>query len=232
MKRKLINKIILALTITLMTITSFTVGKYITLKEQKNAVPVVQVVKEETNLISKEILIKKLNDENKMLVLSGDTEVKMTYSNKEIADDDIAFKWVKDKLSEMSSKDLKVQATYTYNFHYDLKDLDITIVNNIPNIYLSRNRLSCDVNLVENKTIYVDRVGLFESQFTPNEVNSLNERTKALVLNKVQSERDLRDRAMENIQKNIEDLLGINCEFSVTQNDVVEYDNKSLKIIN
>lgn len=231
MKRKLINRLILTLSIVLMTTSAYTVRKYIKLKEQQSIKPVIYT-KDETNLISKEILIKKLNNENKMLVLSGDVEVQMTYSNKDITDDDVNFKWVKDWLSNANSKDLKISTIYTYEFHYDLKDLDITIVNNIPNIYLSRNRLSCSVSLEENKSIYADRVGLFESQFTPQEVNSLNERTKALVLNKVQNENDLRDKAMSNIQKNIEDLLGINCDFSVTKLDVVEYTNKSLKIIN
>ena len=55
MKRKLINKIILALTVTLMTMTSFTVGKYITLKEQKNIdseikLPVSLVVRKSTSV--------------------------------------------------------------------------------------------------------------------------------------------------------------------------------------
>lgn len=230
MKRKSINKIILTLSLTLAIATYYATDKYINIKEQQKVIPL--STKEEIGLISKDIIIKKLNNENQMLVLSGETEVQVTYSNKDIAEDDVNFKWIKDWFSEMNSKDLKINATYTYQFHYDLKDLDITIVNNKPSINLSKNRLNCEVELQENKTIYTDRVGVFEPQFTPEEVNSINARTKAIVLNKVQSSKELRDKAMTNVQKNIEDLLKINCNFSVAKYDVVEYTNQYCKIIN
>lgn len=226
MKRKSINKIILTLSLTLAMTIYYTIDKYINIKEQQKFIPL--STKEEIDLISKDIIIKKLNNENQMLVLSGETEVQVTYSNKDIAEDDVNFKWIKDWFSKMNSKDLKINATYTYQFHYDLKDLNITIVNNKPSINISKNRLNCEVELVENESIYADRVGVFESQFTPQEVNSINTRTKAIVLNKIQSNTELRDKAMANVQKNIEDLLKIDCKFSVAKYDVVEYNNKIL----
>lgn len=226
MKRKSINKLILTLSIILGITSLYTIRKYINTKEQQSK----QVIdtKDNTNLISKEIIIKRLNNENQMLVLSGEAEVEIVYSNKDIAEDDVNFKWIKDWFSKMNSKDLKINATYTYQFHYDLKDLNITIVNNKPSINLSKNRLSCEVELVENESFYADRVGVFESQFTPQEVNSINTRTKAIVLNKIQSNTELRDKAMANVQNNIEDLLKIDCSFNVAKYDVVEYNNKIL----
>ena len=226
MKRKSINKLILTLSIILGITSLYTIRKYINTKEQQSK----QVIdtKDNTNLISKEIIIKQLNNENQMLVLSGEAEVEIVYSNKDIAEDDVNFKWIKDWFSKMNSKDLKINATYTYQFHYDLKDLNITIVNNKPSINLSKNRLSCEVELVENESFYADRVGVFESQFTPQEVNSINTRTKTIVLNKIQSDTELRDKAMANVQKNMEDLLKIDCSFNVSKYDVVEYNNKIL----
>lgn len=226
MKRKLINKIILTLSLTLAITTYYTIDKYINIKQQQKVMPL--STKEEIDLISKDIIIKKLNNENQMLVLSGETEVQVTYSNKDIAEDDVNFKWIKDWFSKINSKDLKINATYTYQFYYDLKDLNITIVNNKPSMNLSKNRLNCEVELVENESIYSDRVGVFESQFTPQEVNSINTRTKAIVLNKIQSDAELRNKAMSNVQKNIEDLLKIDCSFNVAKYDVVEYNNKIL----
>lgn len=226
MKRKSINKIILTLSLTFAITTYYTIDKYINIKEQQKVIPL--STKEEINLISKEVIIKKLNNENQMLVLSGETEVQVTYSNKDIAEDDVNFKWIKDWFSKMNSKDLKIDATYTYQFHYDLKDLDITIVNNKPSMNLSKNRLTCEVELLENESIYTDRVGVFESQFTPQEVSSINARTKVIVLNKIQNDTELRDKAMANIQKNIEVLLKIDCNFSVAKYDVVEYNNETL----
>lgn len=226
MKRKSINKIILILSLTLAITIYYTIDKYINIKQQQRVIPL--STKDETDLISKEVIIKKLNNENQMLVLSGEAEVEVTYSNKDIAEDDVNFKWIKDWFSEINSKDLKINATYTYQFHYDLKDLNITIVNNKPSMNLSKNRLNCEVELVENESIYADRVGVFESQFTPQEVNSINTRTKAIVLNKIQSDAELRNKAMSNVQKNIEDLLKIDCSFNVAKYDVVEYNNKIL----
>ena len=178
MKRRSINKIILTLSLTLAMATYYATDKYINIKEQQKVVPL--STKEEIDLISKDIIIKKLNNENQMLALSGETEVQVTYSNRDIAEDDVNFKWIKDWFSKMNSKDLKINATYTYQFHYDLKDLNITIVNNKPSMNISKNRLSCEVELVENESIYADRVGVFESQFTPQEVNSINTRTEVL----------------------------------------------------
>lgn len=226
MKRKSINKIILILSLTLAITIYYTIDKYINIKQQQRVIPL--STKDETDIISKEVIIKKLNNENQMLVLSGEAEVEVTYSNKDIAEDDVNFKWIKDWFSEINSKDLKINATYTYQFHYDLKDLNITIVNNKPSMNLSKNRLNCEVELVENESIYADRVGVFESQFTPQEVNSINTRTKAIVLNKIQSDAELRNKAMSNVQKNIEDLLKIDCSFNVAKYDVVEYNNKIL----
>lgn len=230
MKKKLINKIILSLSIILAIITSYTVGKYISLKEHLKSTEAInqQTPKEETNLISTEMLIKKLDDENKLMVLSGESQIQAKYSNKQITDDDIGIVWLKDWFSEMSSKDLIVDATYTYQFYYDLVDLDLEVIGDTAYIYLSKNRLDCQVELLETKSIYTDRVGLFESNFTPQEINSINARTKELVLNKIRSERKLRDKALENAKKNIEELLNVKCNFKVASFDVVEYDSENL----
>lgn len=227
MKRKSINKIILTLSLTLAITTYYTIDKYIDIKEQQKVIPL--STKDETDLISKEVIIKKLNNENQMLVLSGEAEVEVTYSNKDIAEDDVNFKWLKNWFSEIKSKDLNINATYTYKFYYDLKNLDIEIINDSPRINLSKNRLSCDVSLTENKTIFTDRIGLLESHFTPNEINSVNARTKDLVLNEVQNNNKLRNKAMKNLQNNIEDLLNKKCDFILPIYDVVENNSKELK---
>lgn len=231
MKRKSINKLILTLSIILGITSLYTIRKYINIKEQSESKQVIYT-KDDTNLISKQTIIKKLNNENQMLVLSGEAEVEIIYSNKDIAEDDVNFKWIKDWFLEMNSKDLNIKSTYTYKFHYDLKDLDINIINDKPSINLSKNRLNCEVELLENKSLYTDRIGVFESQFTPQEINSLNSRTKTLVLNQIQSNNELRDKAILNIQKNIEDLLGINCDFNIAKYDVVENIIQNCKIIN
>lgn len=234
MKKKLINKIIFTLSTVLAITTSYTIGKYISLKEQqeKSIQTIQQDSKEKTKLVSKEILIKKLNDENKLMVLSGESEIQAKYSNKQITDDDVGIVWLKDWFSEMSSKDLTVDATYTYQFHYDLEDLDLEVVGDTAYIYLSKNRLDCQVELLETKSLYTDRVGLFESNFTSQEINSINARTKELVLNKIRSDKELRDKAIENVQKNIENLLNVKCNFKVASFDVIEYNNENLLKIN
>ena len=231
MKRKLVNKIISTLSFILLITTSYTIGKYIKVKDQPKIIQV-ETSEDKTNLISKEILVKKLNNENQLLVLSGESEIKATYSNKDISDDDVNFKWIKDWFSEMNSKDLSINATYKYQFHYDLTDLDLEVVGDSVNINLSKNRINCQVELIENKSLYTDRVGLIESKFTAQEINSLNGRTKDLVLNRIQSDKELREKAIKNVQKNIEELLGVKCNFNVTNYDVIEYNDSFINKIN
>lgn len=228
--KKLINSFILILLFTLMILSSFTARRYIKLKDKEREL--LETVQQETKLISKYILIKKLTDENKFMVLSGETEIQATYSNKVVSDEDVNFKWIRDWIDNANSKDLKVNALYTYQFHYDLTDLNLEVVGDEVNIYLSRNRLNCQVELLENKSLYTDRVGLLESDFTPQEINSINARTKELVLNKIQSDKELRNRAMKNVQKNIEKLLNVKCNFFVTQFDAVEYTDGIISKIN
>lgn len=220
MKKFKINLIIIALTGTLAVMSVHTLSKYNDIQRQRNKSNIVDIT-EDINIIDKRILIEKLNDENQLMVLSGDTTVEITYSNKSISDEDVNFKWLKDKLENLSSKDLKVQANYEFQFLYDLEDLEISIKNNKPVIYLSKNRISSQVELIENKSIYIDRVGLFENSFTSNEINSLNGRTKDLVLNKIQSDKSLRDKAMQNVKINIDKILGIECDFILSDFDVI-----------
>lgn len=225
MKTKLTNLIILALSSILGIMLVHTYNNYIEIKDtQKN----ITLSTNDTDLLDKNIIISKLNNENKMLVLSGETTVDVRYSNEEVSDDDVSFIWIKNWFSKMNSKELVINATYKYQFHYDLKDLDISIIDNKVNIFLSRNRISCNVELIENKSYYSDRVGFLETPFTAQEINSLNARTKELVLNKIQNDNELRNKAIENVKYNIDELLGIKCNYKIPEYDVVENSNKNI----
>ena len=225
MKGKLINSIILALSLTLGIMLVHTYNNYIEIKDtQKN----ITLSTNDIDLLDKNIIISKLNNENKMLVLSGETTIDVRYSNEEVSDDDVSFIWIKNWFSKMNSKELVINATYKYQFHYDLKDLDISIIDNKVNIFLSRNRISCNVELIENKSYYSDRVGFLETPFTAQEINSLNARTKELVLNKIQNDNELRNKSIKNVMSNIDELLGIKCNYKIPEYDVVENSNKNI----
>ena len=60
---------------------------------------------------------------------------------------------------------------------------------------------------------------------TPQEINSINARTKELVLNKVQSNKELRDKTIHNTKQNINELLNIEITYTTSNFDVVEQDN-------
>ena len=225
MKGKLINSIILALSLTLGIMLVHTYNNYIEIKDtQKN----ITLSTNDIDLLDKNIIISKLNNENKMLVLSGETTIDVRYSNEEVSDDDVSFIWIKNWFSKMNSKELVINATYKYQFHYDLKDLDISIIDNKVNIFLSRNRINCNVELIENKSYYSDRVGFLETPFTAQEINSLNARTKELVLNKIQNDNELRNKSIKNVMSNIDELLGIKCNYKIPEYDVVENSNKNI----
>lgn len=60
---------------------------------------------------------------------------------------------------------------------------------------------------------------------TPQEINSINARTKELVLNKVQSNKELRDKAIHNTKQNINDILNTEIIYTTSDFDVVEHKN-------
>lgn len=102
---KIANSIILALSTTLIVSSIHLVKKYnnINNKSTKEL-----TINQKIQLINENMVINKLNNVNKMVVLSGDISIKATYSNKEITEDDINFKWVKDFIHNANSKDLYV----------------------------------------------------------------------------------------------------------------------------
>lgn len=221
MKRKLVNGLIIALSLTLMMVTWNTYRGYKNKQESKNQVNI-PIITDEMKAIDKDILIDKLNKENKLQVLSGTANIKVKYSDEEILDDDVSLRWLKQWFEEQCSRELSVTATYKFTFTYDLNDLKIDIVGDKAIIYLSKNRLDSSVELIENESYYDNRIGAFSNYFNANEINSLNARTKKMVNNTVQSNNDLRNRALENVKEGISQLLGITCEFDTSDYDVVE----------
>lgn len=229
MLSKNVNKLIIALSVTLMITGLYTFRGYKNKQEDKAQLNI-PLIANEVKTLDKEVLIDKLNKENKLQVLSGTANIKVKYSDEEILADDVNLRWLKQWFEEQCSRDLSVTATYKFVFTYNLQDLKIETIGDKAIIFLSKNRLNTSVELVENESFYTDRVGFLSNCFSPNEINSLNGRTKKLVNNTVQSSIELRDKALINLQENISELLDVQCEFNTTEYDVVE--NKDVSINN
>lgn len=225
---KLDNIIIFALSTILITSSMLLYKKYYQIRNKSTKE---LTINENIKLIDASLLIKKLNNVNKMIVLTGDIAINATYTNEDIIDDDVNFLWVREFLEGLSSKDLYVDAIYNFSYIYDLEDMDIEIINDIPTIHINKNRLSVTVELNENQTFYTDRVGFLESEFTPNEINSLNARTKDLVYNRTTNDLSMRNQSFEQLKANIDELLGIKCSYTISDYDVLETTNE-IKIIN
>ena len=183
-------------------------------------------------IIDKDIIQKALNDENRLIVLSGQVETEATFTNERISNNDVKLKWLKQQWNKINSKELKVNSTYNYEFSYDLKNLPITIHNNTINITIIKGNLNlskCELNSIETK----DRVGLLENKFTPSEINEINSRVKAISRNAIQSNKELRDKAFINVENNIRQLLkkvvsnNTNIQFTYTNYDVVDQSEAS-----
>ena len=233
-----IVKVIISCLITGLTILSIYTGNLLYNKTHKQILTNDNKPQQEQSIriIDKEVIQKALNDENRLVVLSGQVETEATFTNERISNNDVKLKWLKQQWNKINSKELKVNSTYNYEFSYDLKNLPITIHNNTINITIIKGNLNlskCELNSIETK----DRVGLLESKFTPSEINEINSRVKAISRNSIQSNKELRDKAFINVENNIRQLLkkvvsnNTNIQFTYTNYDVVEQ-SKASKIDN
>lgn len=227
MKNKLIKLIIATLTITLIILSSFTHGIFNNKLSQSKQANVNNQTKQEQafRVIDKQTVVNKLNLENSLNCLSGESTVQATYSNKKISDQDVNFKFVKDFLNNSTSKDISVNSTYKFLFSYQLKDLPVSIHNNTINIQLSYNRLNLE-SLELIKTDSKERLGILEPQFTPNQIDGIQERVKLEARNTIQSNEDYRYKAMKNAQRDIKDLLqGVIGKDTNIHFDIIESSN-------
>lgn len=214
MKRKLVKFLIIGLSLTLAITSWNTYRKYT--NKQKNKVQATQNVNNMTELTEDEI-ITKLNKENSLNVLSGEITLKVTYDNQDNFDDDVLGNiWGKLKLRHYESTN-----TYSFMFAYNLNELPVAIKEGVPYIDISNNRL----NLVKFELVSTDvdsSTGIFADIFSPNEINTLNERIKKIAKNDIQSNNELRSQAMVNLQDDIRELIGNNVVFDINEFDVVE----------
>lgn len=214
MKNKLINFLIIGLSLTLAITTWNTYDKYKNKQEDK-----VQAINTINNMeeITSDKIIDKLNQEQSLNVLSGEITLKVTYDNAANFDDDVLGNiWGKLKLRHYESTN-----TYSFMFAYDLTELPVEIKKGVPYITISNNRL----DLIKCELVSTDvnsKTGLFADIFTPTEINSLNERIKKIAKNDIQSNNKLRVKAMINLQNNIRELIGNNVVFIQNDFDVVD----------
>lgn len=233
-----IVKIIISCLITGLTILTIYTGNILYNKIHKCETKYIDKPQQEQTIriIDKEVIQKTLNNENKIIVLSGQVETEATFTNERISNDDVKLKWLKQQWNKLNSKELKVKSTYNYEFSYDLNNLPVSIHNNTINITIIKGNLNlskCELNSIETK----DKIGLLESKFSPSEINEINDRVKAISRNAIQSNKTLRDKAFVNIENNIKQLLNkvisnnTNIHITYTNYDVVDQ-SKASKIDN
>ena len=98
-------------------------------------------------------------------------------------------------------------------------------------IHLHRNRLNLNnVELDNSKTSMSSDLGILSSVFSPNEVNNLQQRSKAYVSNTIRANKTIRDKAMVNVRDNIANIcneLNVDVEIIIDELDVVEQNQYS-----
>jgi hypothetical protein len=227
---KIVKLIISGLLITLSILSFCTYRSYERNKQSKSRQIINNQTKQEQTfrVIDKEAIINKLNLESNLITLSGDIEIEAKYSNQNISDEDVDFKWIKQKFAELNSKDITVDNTYKFSFSYSLMDLPIHITNNTIDIRISPNRLSLSQCELFKTNSIKDRIGLLDSKFTPTQLSSIESRTRDLAYNRILSDTSLRENAMNNLQSDIKNLIrpllnkNTNIHFDTTDYDVVQ----------
>jgi hypothetical protein len=232
---KIVKLIISGLLITLSILSFCTYKSY----ERNKKAKLQQNINNQTNqeqtfrIIDKDSIIQTLNKENSINVLSGTIGTRCTFTNKNISQEDVSMKWLKNKIETWNSKDITIDSQFTYMFSYDLRQPQVSIRNNTIYIQLSYNRLSlakCELSDVQTQ----ERIGWLQNNFSSTEINSLNSRVKDYAKNTILSNEKLRKSSIENTKENIKYLIqsfvskDINVEFSISDYDVIEQNDLSI----
>lgn len=234
MKGKTIgNVIIVVLGGILITSIALTINK---LKSKDNNTAVITETTKELRGIDEQALNDlevKLQNTNKIVALEGIVEdAKVKFIDSEIKNsNDTQMNWLSKKLAEMKSRSLTINSTYKFSFTYDLSDLKVVNSDNKAIINLHRSRLNLNsVELDNSKTSMSSDLGILSSVFSPNEVNSLQQRSKGYVSNTIRANKTIRDKAMINVRDNITNLcneLNVDVDVSIDELDVVEQNQYS-----
>lgn len=227
---KSINKINkFRIIVVLLTIVLIAVGVYtITSSKSKTDSKTIPVSTVGENIkeipTEKEIIVEKLKNVNKLDVLECVVTTQTEFSDREVNDNDPQMSWLKKKFDECSSKTIRIESKFKCTFTYNMEQL---YINSDSSISLSKNRLGLHIEFIENATS--EDIGLFSSDFSTQEINSINKRIQDLSYNTVLSNTDLRNRAMEEVKNNIDSIVGINLEFDVATYDVIEQNDSLIK---
>lgn len=227
MKSKIIKIIIATLTITLIILSAFT---YKNFQNRHNKVQTNinnQTYQEQIfRVIDKESVIKTLSKENSLNVLSGTTNTRCSFTNKNITENDVNMKWLRDKIDTWNSKDITVDSQFSFMFSYDMSNPQVNIKNDTIYVQLSYNKLSltkCELSDVQTQ----ERIGWLQNNFTPSETNSLNSRIKDYARNTILSNKSFRKESIDYLKENIKDQIHtyvsdkVNIEFSISDYDVL-----------
>lgn len=224
------NIVIIILTIVLGFIVFNIIGELRENKLSQQKEEVITEAKEEIKDMTE--VIKQLESEihktNKLLVLEGTCKSDITYSDKDIHENtNENFKWIKNKFSEWKSRDLKISATYNFGFTYNMENIRIVTEGEDIIINLSKNDINLEnVELVNTDSLYTESIGwLSKGDFTPQEINVLQERCWISTFNSIQSNAKYRQQAIESVIDNLKAIcnkLGVEVEFKYSDIDVVE----------
>jgi hypothetical protein len=237
MKNKFIKLLICGLLITLSILSIFTNNLYSKNKQLKVQQNLHNQIKQEQTfkVIDKSVIIDTLNKQNKLVCLDGNTTVEAMFTNENVSSQDVNFRWIKDKISKIQSKSVKVQADISFDFTYDLANLPVSIHNNTVEITINPNKLNLNkCQFIENKNIYNEDIGILSKRFSAQEINSINERVKAMASNQLRSQEDLREKSLENVKSDIyaliKPLLGkdVNLVFIDYSFDVIQQSDVSI----
>ena len=232
------NIVIVILTIALGFIVFNIIGELRENRVSQQKKEVITEIKEEIKDMTE--IIKQLETEihktNKLLVLEGNCTSEVTYNDKDIHDNtNENFKWIRSKFTEWKSRQLTVSAKYKFGFSYNMENIRIITEGEYIIIELSRNDINLEYleYLGEDSYLVQDVGWLSKGDFTPQEVNVLQERVKIATFNSVQNKREYRDKAIQGVIDNIENIcnelnIGVKCRVSdidVAENDEAEIHN-------
>jgi hypothetical protein len=230
------RKTVLVLSLTLVSLTGYIV---LSPREVKSVEAFNTQVKEVEDYSVKANLLKDaVRKENKLIVLQGERAVRYIF---DYTKDEISYtgssnpvKFLAGKLNELKTKHITVETKFNYTYSYDLKELDIEIIDNKIHIALKRGDVKLEPIAEDSSNrVIKTETGILSGGFTPQQTAAVLNIVKVHAFNNLVNDNELYIKALEAAQENIKGIalkLGIkNVQFDIYNTETIE--NEEIEVI-
>jgi len=145
-----------------------------------------------------------------LIVLKGVTNIDAVFDDTESDKSSNSLSWVKNKLSQLKSKQLTISSKYNFSYSYDLSNI---VINNLGEgklqIDLYQHKLVLEKVAEDTSATVLDgKAGIFAQSFEPQQIAEIMDRVKLYATNNIMTNEDIRLRAIKSAEVDLIDFVG------------------------